>query len=62
MNKEIEDLKNQIKEMEKNEGKMRLERSAVEKLLKEEQDKTKKMNELQKILNDIKSERDLLMK
>lgn len=31
-------------------------------MLKEEQDKTKKMNELSKILTDVKIERDLLMK
>jgi hypothetical protein len=30
--------------------------------LKSEQDKTKKMNELTKILNDVKAERDLLLK
>lgn len=60
--KEIEDLKNQIKEMEKVQGQFKLEKLGIEKLLKEEQDKTKKMNELQKIMNDIKAERDLLMK
>jgi len=30
--------------------------------LKEEQNKTKKINELEKILTDVKSERDLLMR
>jgi hypothetical protein len=44
--KEIEDLKSQIKEMEKAQGQFKLEKLSIEKLLKEEQDKTKKMNEL----------------
>jgi len=34
----------------------------MNRLLKEEQDKNKKMNELQKILTDVQNERDLLMR
>ena len=34
----------------------------MNRLLKEEQDKNKKMNELQKILIDVQNERDLLMR
>lgn len=48
--------------MEKEHGEIKLQRAKFEKLYNEEQDKTKKMNELAKILADIKSERDLLMK
>ena len=43
-------------------GHLRYEKTQVETKLKEEQDKTKKMYEIQKILADLKSERDLLMK
>lgn len=55
-------MKAYIKDMEKSHGQWKLEKVGMEKLLKEEQDKTKKMNELQKILADVKAERDLLMK
>jgi hypothetical protein len=48
--------------MEKANGILKLDKVKQEQLLKEEQDKTKKMNELNKILNDVKAERDLLMK
>jgi hypothetical protein len=55
-------LKNQLRDMEKANGILKLDKVKQEQLLKEEQDKTKKMNELNKILNDVKAERDLLMK
>lgn len=48
--------------MERENGKIRLEKTAVEKLLKEEHDKTKKMHEVMKINQDLIQERDLLMK
>lgn len=41
---------------------MHIERTQIEKLLKEEQDKNKKMNETLRIINDLKSERDLLIR
>ena len=45
--------------MEKANGLLKLDKVKQEQLLKEEQDKTKKMNELNKILTDVKAERDL---
>jgi regulator of replication initiation timing len=51
--KEIEDLKEFIRQLEKENGKLKLEKGQVENKLKEEQDKNKKMNEIIKINTDL---------
>lgn len=52
LRKDIEELKERIAQLEQEKGKLNLQKEDVEILLKEEKDKTKKMNELAKILND----------
>ncbi|CDW76691.1 gas2 domain containing protein [Stylonychia lemnae] len=62
LRKEMDKLYQKAKDLENENKQKDLKYNLLESDLKKEQDKTKKMNELEKILADIKSQRDMLLK
>lgn len=55
-------MRQQLSDMQREKGQLSIQLSHIETLWKEEQDKNKKMHEIEKIICDIKMERDLLIR